>query len=164
MKPVPSPCPALPTVPGGDPRLLQPVLPHPPLAVGRGGRLYGRQWSKSPVPGGLGGVCTRRPGSLEAVEGRVQVVLVLPGPTHQLGCCDIQPCLGALASPASMAFQRRAAAVPTLRALPSFSVCRHPMASALRISKPLCSSPWRNGGAALGLLLWLTTVAALPRT
>lgn len=141
-----SPCPALPTVPGGDPRLLQPVLPHPSLPVGRGGRLDGCQWSKTALPGGLGGVCTRRPGSLEAVEGR--------GPSGP-GSSQDPPTSwdvvtftlpGAAGLPSIHGFWRRAAAVPTLRALPSFSVCRHPMASALRISKPLCSSPWRNGG------------------
>lgn len=38
----------------------------------------------------------------------------LAGPIHQLGCCDIQPCLGVMASPASIAFPRRGSAGLTL--------------------------------------------------
>lgn len=148
MEPVPSPCPALPTVCSRAPRLLLPALPYPALLwAGAAGLLAvsglncaacRAGWGlpqETLIPGG-----SHRAGS--------KPFLVLAGPIHQLGCCDSQPCLGVMASPASTAFPRRASAVPTLLVqCPSqLSVCRHHMANALRISVPLCSTPGGRGG------------------
>lgn len=79
-------------------------------------------------------------------RGGVQVVLGPPRTHPSAGMLGHSALPGGDGLPSIHGFWKRAGAVPTLRALLSFSACRHPMASALRISKPLCSSPWRNGG------------------
>lgn len=88
--------------------------------------------------GGLGPICARRQGCLQAATGR--------GPNGPGSCqdpsilhqADPQPCPGVAASPApTIPLEGRLLCPPPLlRAPPGSSVCRHIMAHALRIPKP----------------------------
>lgn len=94
-----SPGPAPSTAPSLAPRLLL-TLPHPSPAVVSGWRPVWTSLAEHYAAWGAGwGLCqetlipegSQRAGSTWSSD--------LPGPIHQLGYCDLQPCLGVTASP-----------------------------------------------------------------
>lgn len=134
MQPAPSPSPAPATAPRGVPQLCPPlpaILLLPLLRAVQMSEL-------SCAAGGLGPICARRQGCLQAATGR--------GPNGPGSCqdpsilhqADTQPCPGVAASPApTIPLEGRLLCPPPLlRAPPGSSVCRHIMAHALRIPKP----------------------------